>query len=122
MGKILYVEDDSFLSKALSKRMEDAGLEVVLAKDGDEALAVSEGTSFDVVILDLLIPGKSGFEVLEALKKNDSTKDAPVVVLSNLSSDEDIERTKLLGAHDHFVKATIDPRKVVAYVQSLIKK
>lgn len=121
MGKVLYVEDDSFLSKALSKRMEDAGLEVMLAKDGDEALSVVEDNAFDVIILDLLIPGKSGFEVLEEFKKNEQTKSVPVVVLSNLSSDEDIQKTKQLGAHDHFVKATIDPRKVVSYIQTLIK-
>lgn len=105
MKKILVAEDDTFLAKALSLKLQKLGYEVTVAPDGAEALTCLRNAPPDLLILDLIMPVKDGFEVLEELKKSSPGKSVPVIVASNLGQKEDITRALSLGAQDYLVKS-----------------
>lgn len=118
--KVLWVEDDSFLGDILAKKLTSEKCSLLYAKDGEMALKLLETDTPDIVLLDLVLPGISGFDVLEQIKKNDKTKNVPVIILSNLAQESDLERIRQLGAVKHFVKASIDPASVVREIISTL--
>ena len=115
--KILIVEDDEFLRSLTAKRLEKESYTVVIAADGEQALTALGTEKPDLVLLDLLLPGVNGFEVLEKMDKK-----MPVVVFSNLGQKEDIEKAKGLGADDFLIKANFTLDDVVAKVNDYLKK
>lgn len=115
--KIILVEDDQFLSKVLSLRLKEEGFAVSTAFDGEQAIMVIKGEKPDLVLLDLLLPKKSGFEVLEEIKKDESTKKIPVIILSNLGQQTDIDKGMQLGAIDYLVKANFGIKDIVAKIK-----
>ncbi|MDP1759860.1 MAG: response regulator [Candidatus Woesebacteria bacterium] len=118
MAKILLVEDDLFLSSLLKNRLEKEKYEVLAAHDGDEALKLLRTSKPDLILLDLILPGKSGFEVLEEIKADPQLRDKakiPVIIISNLGQESDLERGRELGVVDYFVKARIS-------IDDLVKK
>jgi DNA-binding response OmpR family regulator len=117
--KILVVEDDKFLQKILTTKFGKEGFDVRAAADGEEALRMAITESPSVILLDLILPKMTGFEVLAELKTNAKTKNVPVIVLSNLGQDEDIRRAKELGALEFFVKADVSINEVVRKVKEL---
>ena len=121
-GKILLVEDDPFLSVLLKNRLLKEGHEVTLAQDGKTALEFLKKERFDVVLLDLILPGKSGFEVMEEIRQEPkwSVESAPIIVISNLGQENDIERSRELGASDYFVKARTSIDELVKKVEKVI--
>lgn len=104
-AKILAVEDDIFLKELLAGRFSGGDYTVFHASTGDEALGLAKEESPDVILLDIILPGMSGFEVLENLKADEATSSIPVIILSNLGSEEDIKKGKELGAEDFLIKA-----------------
>jgi DNA-binding response OmpR family regulator len=117
---VLVVEDDLFLSQLLSNRLGREGLTVVRAGDGEEALNILKDTKPDLILLDLILPKKSGFEVMEEIQKNPILKTAPVVIISNLGQDDDIARGKQLGATEYYIKAKISIEDLVTKVQEIL--
>ena len=115
--KILIIEDDEHISKIYNIKLKAEGMNVVFASDGIEGLekVVSENPS--LIILDLMIPKKDGFEVLEEIKKMPDRRDIPVIVLSNLGQQSDIDRVMALGAVDYLVKANLSFQDVVVKIQ-----
>ncbi|MEX2033367.1 MAG: response regulator [Candidatus Colwellbacteria bacterium] len=114
--KVLVTEDDPSLSQILSSRLTRAGMEVVKAKDGEEALKVIRETKPDLILLDLILPGKyDGFEVLQKIQEDPTLEGRPIVIISNLGQESDIQRVKQLGAIEYFVKAKTS-------IDDLIKK
>jgi CheY-like chemotaxis protein len=120
MKKILLVEDDTLLSSILAGSFRDAGYEVQCAYDGDSAVARAIERHFDLMLLDILLPGKDGFEVLSTVKSLDATKDIPVLVISNLSDPGTIDRMTTIGAVGFIVKAHTTPPAVLQEVQKII--
>jgi CheY-like chemotaxis protein len=118
--KILWVEDDSFLSDLLANKLTHEGCTSLYAKDGEQALTMLEQEHPDVILLDLILPGMSGFDVLKKIKENDATKTIPVIVLSNLGQDQDREKSKSLGATLHLVKAEHDIDDLINQIQTVI--
>lgn len=118
--KILIAEDEKVLREVLHDEFSHYQFEVETAKDGEEALAKVKGTQIDFILLDLMLPKKSGFEVLEALKSDPETKEIPVIILSNLGQDEDIKHALKLGALDYFVKAQHPIKEVVEKVKEIL--
>ena len=104
MKKILIAEDEDILLNVLKDRFEVDGWEVTIAKDGMEAMEAIKKSKLDLVLLDLLMPKKNGFEVLKEVMDNPELKNLPIIVLSNLGGDEDIKKALALGAKDYFVK------------------
>ncbi|MBI5037468.1 MAG: response regulator [Candidatus Kerfeldbacteria bacterium] len=104
---ILLVEDEQSLLKIYSNKLRNSGFNVSVAISGDEALRKAETERPDIILLDLMLPGKDGFAVLEELKLKDGTKDIPVVILSNLGQESDRARGTALGAVDYLVKSDV---------------
>jgi len=103
--KILLVEDDQFLSSLLVNRLQKEGLAVTLAINGDEALSRLKEGQFDLILLDIILPGKSGFEAMEQIIASPQYGQTPIFIISNLGQEADIVRGKELGAKEYFVKA-----------------
>ena len=120
--KVLIVEDDEFLRSLTAKRLEKEGYEVAVAVDGETAVGTIQEEKPNLILLDLLLPGLNGFQVLEKIKALDDLKDIPVVVFSNLGQREDIEKAKSLGANDFLIKANFTLDDVTAKVNEYLKK
>ncbi len=120
--RILLVEDDSFLSNLLRVRFQKEGIDVVLAKDGEEAIKKMIEDSLSLVLLDLILPKKSGFEVLEQISSDPQIANVPVIIISNLGQTSDIERGKSLGAIEYFVKAKVSINDLVEKIKEYINK
>lgn len=124
MSKILLVEDDQFLSSLLKNRLEKEKFEVTPAHDGPEALKILKAQNFDLILLDIILPGKSGFDVLEEIQSDpqmQGKRSIPVIVISNLGQETDIERGRELGVIDYFVKARISIDDLVKKVRGLLE-
>jgi CheY-like chemotaxis protein len=118
--KILWVEDDKFLSDILSKKFLSLGYNLIKANNGAEALRLVENETPDIIMLDIIMPDISGFDVLQKLKMQDRFKKIPFIMLSNLSSSSDIEKSKKLGAIGFIVKAAVSLDEIVAQVDKLV--
>jgi DNA-binding response OmpR family regulator len=105
MKKILIVEDDNILSMAITTALAKKGYETLIAIDGDDALAKVKNFEPDLILLDLILPKKSGEEVLAEIMKNEKTKNIPVLVATVKSENETISRCVELGARGYFIKA-----------------
>jgi len=115
---ILIAEDDPFLIKVMGTLLEDEGLTVDRAHDGEEAIKKLQTGKYSLVLLDLIMPGKTGFEVLEEAKKMKIK--TPILVFSNLSQEEDKQRVKALGAKGYYVKSDISVGEVAAAVKKYV--
>ena len=104
---ILLVEDDQFLSVLLKNRLVQEGFNVLLAVTGDEALKILETNKPNLILMDIILPAKSGFETMEAIIADPKYGRVPIMIISNLGQDSDIARGKQLGAVEYFVKAQI---------------
>jgi len=120
--KILLVEDDQFLSNLLKVRLQRENIEVILARDGEEALKRLADSRPALILLDLILPKKSGFEVLEKISTDPQLKDMPVIIISNLGQTSDIQRGKELGAVEYFVKAKISIDDLILKIKEFLTK
>lgn len=120
MKKILFVEDESALQRAATQVLTEEGYQVFSALDGETALKYAKKEHPDIILLDLVIPKKSGFEVLDELKKDPETKDIPVIILSNLESSEDIGKALERGATTYLVKTNYQLDEVVDKIKSIL--
>jgi len=118
--KILLIEDDKFLRELMNKKLITLGYDVVTAADGESGLVMIKETKPDVVLLDLILPGINGFEVLEKAKQDPEIAAIPIVILSNLGQGEDIEKGLSLGAKDFLVKAHFTPQEIVNKLKSIL--
>ncbi|MGM0482606.1 MAG: response regulator [Patescibacteria group bacterium] len=110
--KILWVEDDNFLGSVISRRLKKEEAEVIHTNTGAKALEALNESTPDLVLLDVLLPDKDGFEVLEFIKSDERLKDVPVIMFSNLSQEENIEKSKDMGALDFYVKSNVSPDQI----------
>jgi len=118
--KILLVEDDTLISSMYKTKFKADGFEVVIASDGASALVLAKKEKPDIVMLDIILPQLDGFTVLEELKKDQATKQIPVVMLTNLSTTEDKAKGEKLGAVDYLVKASLTPAQVSQRIKSTL--
>lgn len=116
-AKILFIDDDNFLRKVYKSELGEQGYEVILAVDGEEGLEKAQIADPDLIILDMIMPRKNGFEVLTELQNNPRTKDIPVIILSNLGQEDDIKKGLDLGAIDYLVKDKITLAIIVEKVR-----
>ena len=121
--KILIVDDDEFLLEMYSLKFRESGFDVEVAHGGEEALQkIKGGLRPEVLLLDVVMPGLDGFEVLRLIKKDNLLPGAFFVILTNLGQKEDVEKGLRLGAHDYIVKAHFTPSEVVKKVTALLEK
>lgn len=122
---IMLIEDDDFLSEMLVKKFKGSGFDISLFKTASKALGAlklgqKEIKRPAIILLDIILPGMDGFEFLEAIKADSSISDIPVIVLSNLGQDEEIEKAKKLGAKDYMVKAHFSLAEIVKKVDNIL--
>lgn len=115
--KILLIEDDRFLIKLYSDKLLREGFDVSMAISGEEGLSKVVGEKPDLVLLDVILPQKNGFDILSEIKLNNETKHIPVVMLTNLGQDSDIKTGMDLGAVDYLVKTDFSITKLPEIVR-----
>ena len=118
--RVLLAEDDRFLRRAAEARLRQHGFTVIAAVDGEEALRIARAEQPDLILLDLIMPKIQGFEVLKALKQDDATAHIPIIVLSNLGQDRDVEQATALGAAAYLVKAHLSLQDLVEKVDATL--
>lgn len=117
MKKILLIEDESVLRKTLGDVLTQEGYKIIVAEDGERGLELSKTEKPDLILLDLILPKMNGFEVLESLKKDEFTKDIPVVVLTNLEGSDGISKVIELGATAYLVKAEYSLEELIGKIK-----
>ena len=119
--KIMIIEDDRFLSSLMKARLEKDSFVVLQAFDGEEAMSLLKQDTPSLVILDLIMPKITGFEVLQSISISPQLQKVPVVILSNLAQDSDIEKARQLGAKEYFVKVKVSIDDLVKKIKGLVE-
>jgi DNA-binding response OmpR family regulator len=120
--KVMLVEDDKFLSSLIRARLEKDGFLVVQAFDGDDAITRLPEERPNLVILDLIMPKTNGFDVLKAISMMPGFEHTPVVVVSNLAQDSDVDKARELGAKAYFVKVKISIDDLIGKIETLVQE
>ncbi len=118
--KILIVEDEKGMREALEDAFEETEYEVFSAQDGEGAVKAIIENKPDIILLDLILPKKDGFEVLKEIKEKPDTKDIPVVLCTNLSDMQDIQKAIDLGAKTYLLKANYSLADIVSKVNKVL--
>jgi len=121
--RILIVEDDSFVMDIYQTKLSQSGYDVVGADNGLEALKkIEEDGSFDLMLLDIVMPYMDGLEVLQKVKSDDKNKDLPIILLTNLSQKEEVDKGLELGASDYLIKSHFTPSEVLEKIKGYLDK
>jgi DNA-binding response OmpR family regulator len=120
--KVLIIEDDLSLLKIYTNKLKLNGFEVSMATTGDEGVRKSKVEHPNIILLDLILPGQDGFQVLQQLKNNPETSAIPVIIMSNLAQPSDKQRAADLGAVEYLVKADISLVDMIAKVKQYITR
>ncbi len=118
---ILIVEDDNFLADIYQKKFEMEGFKVSTSNNGEKALVDIKKKMPDLVLLDILLPKLDGFAVLEKLKADSATKNIPIILLTNLGQQDDVQRGLEKGAVDYLIKTHFKPSEVVDKVKKVLQ-
>ncbi len=118
--KILILEDEDIMLGLLQRQLQAAGYEVHIAEEGERGLAMMREIKPDLVLLDIIMPKKDGFEVLEEKRKDEAIKDIPVVIISNSGQPVELTRAQEMGVQDWLIKTEFDPQEVLTKVRKQI--
>lgn len=120
--KILLIEDDEFICQMYGMKFQQTPYELMLAKEGQEGLDRMKKEKPDLVLLDIVLPGLDGFEILQQAKSDPEVSAIPIILLTNLGQEEHIKKGMAAGAADYIVKAHFTPQEVVAKVDAFFQK
>lgn len=120
MATILFIEDEAALQKTVTDALEPHGYTVLKALDGEIGIRLAKEKQPDLILLDLILPRKDGFEVLQELIGMDATRHIPVIVLTNLEGTEEIEKALTLGATTYLVKANYSLEDILKKVEETL--
>jgi len=118
--KIMIVEDDRFLSSLMKARLEKEGFVVAQAFDGEEAMEMLKQDIPSLIILDLVMPKVTGFEVLQMISITPLLDKVPVIIVSNLAQDSDIEKARQLGVKEYFIKVKVSIDDLIEKIKTLV--
>ncbi len=119
--KILIVEDDKFLRELIAQKLIKEGYDIAEAVDGEKGIKSVKEEKPDLILLDLILPGIDGFEVLAEIKEDPVLSQIPVIILSNLGQKDDIERGLKIGAVDYLIKAHFTPGEIIEKIKAVLK-
>jgi CheY-like chemotaxis protein len=122
MTKVLIVEDEPLVARMYEKALTFDGMDVSIAMGGESGIKKAREEKPDFILMDIMMPEMNGIEALEYIKNNPETANIPVVMLTNLSGDNDMELAKQKGAYDYWVKKDIKPRELAQKINEIIKK
>ena len=120
-GKVLLVEDEMFVRELYERELKKEGLEVRTAVDGLSGLQAAQEEKADLILLDIMMPGMNGIDVLRRLKQDPNTRDIPIVLLTNLGQESIIKQALGLGASGYLMKVRITPNQIVGYVKEFLQ-
>lgn len=118
---IIVAEDDKFIAHAYKNGLAEEGFDTHLAADGQQALKLIKKYKPQLILLDLVMPVMNGFDTLKALKQDKKTKGIPVIILSNLGQESDIETCRQLGIADYLVKSNVSMKEVIKKIKKHLK-
>lgn len=118
--KITIVEDEELILNLLQKKLANEGYEISVARNGEDGLKLMHEQKPDLVLLDIIMPKKGGFEVMEEMQKDSRLKRVPIIIISNSGQPVEIDRAQKLGAKDWLIKTDFDPQEVVDKVKKQI--
>lgn len=118
--RILLIEDEEIMINLLEKKLKKEGYEVSIARNGKDGLEKIKNEKPDLVLLDIIMPKMSGFEVMEEMRKDQKLKNIPVIVISNSGQPVELDKAKKLGAKDWLIKTEFNPEEVVKKVKMQI--
>ena len=118
---ILVIEDDKFLRELISRKLTGEGFDVLEAVDGEEGIKKIKEGKPDLVLLDLILPGIDGFEVLTRVRDDPAVSSIPIIILSNLGQREEVEKGLKLGAIDYLIKAHFTPGEIIEKIKNVLK-
>ena len=122
MQKILVIEDDKFLRELIVQKLLKEGYEVAEAVEGEGGIKKVTEENPDIILLDIILPGMDGFEVLKKIKEDKKVQHIPVIILSNLGQQDDIDKGIKLGAKDYLIKAEFTPGEIVEKVKNVLEQ
>lgn len=122
MAKIIFIEDEPALQKTLGGFLRDLGYGVISALDGEAGLALIKKERPDLVLLDLILPKKSGLEVLEEMRGDGSISATPAIILTNVESSETVEKAVRLGARAYLIKTNYSLDEVLEKIKNVLKE
>jgi len=120
MEKILLVEDDPFLIDIYCTKLEEAGFKISIVKDGEKVLETTKREKPNLIILDIVLPSVDGWQILKQIKKESALKETKIIIFSNLSQKEEIEKGLSLGADRYFIKSDYTPSQVLEEINKLL--
>ncbi|MFA5009276.1 MAG: response regulator [Candidatus Paceibacterota bacterium] len=120
--KILLIEDDKLLRELLVKKLTSAGYEMLAACDGQEGLELMKNNLPQLILLDIIMPRKSGFEVIKEMKKDENLKDIPIIIVSNSGQPVEISKAKEMGVKDWIIKTEFSTKDVLDKVKKIEKE
>ena len=118
--EILTIEDEEIIVNLLQRKLTQEGYGVSVARDGEEGLRMMKEKKPDLVLLDIIMPKIGGFEVMEAMQKDDELKKIPIIIISNSGQPVELDRAKESGAKDWLVKTEFDPQEVIEKIKNQI--
>ena len=118
---ILIIEDEKTLSFILAQQLAEEGFEVLEAIDGEEGIKKIKEEKPDLILLDLILPGIDGFEVLSKMREDPALAQIPVIILSNLGQKDDVEKGLKMGAVDYLIKAHFTPGEIIEKIKVVLK-
>lgn len=121
MSKLLLIEDEDFIRDLYKRQLDLSGFETDTAANGKEGMTLISKNSYDMLLLDIMLPDTNGLEILKFVKTNSKNKDATVVMLTNLGQDAIIEEGFKLGAEGYLIKASLTPNQVVEEIKNIMK-
>ena len=119
--KVVLIEDDPFLSNMYVTKLQASDFEIIAEEDGQKGLQTVAKEQPDLILLDILLPGIDGFEILKKLKSDAKMKEIPVIMLTNLGQKNDVEKGLDLGANDYLIKAHFTPTEVITKITKTIE-
>ncbi len=120
MAKVLLIEDDKFLRNLLAKRLKSEDVDVITAVDGEDGLQKIISDYPDLVLLDLILPKRSGFSFLDEINKDINLKKVPIIILSNLGQEEDVQRAKEYQVKDYMIKANSSLEQIIGRIKNFL--
>lgn len=121
MKKIVFIDDDALIIKIYSTRLTADGYAVYAAENGRVGIDLIKKHNPDLIVLDIMMPHLDGFGVLEHTQSDTSMKDIPVIIFSNMSKQEEIDRAKKMGAKEFVIKADISPSDMIKKIKSYLR-
>lgn len=122
MKKILFIEDDYNLIKSFGEGIKKDNIDFVFALNGEDGVKMAKKEKADLILLDIILPKKSGLDVLKDIKENEEIKNTPVIILTNLEEEKDIEKALSLGANTYLVKANYSLHDIIKKVKEVLEK